>query len=215
MPQPHPKHLVVEDNDQKGAVIGLMRHHGVEWPQDENGWPVYIHVGNSAEEVLKRSTLSTRFKESGLQTLGIILDADEEFDARWQRIRAFCDDNFTRVPPQFPRQGLILQGSGTRFGAWVMPDNSSRGMIETFCMALVPSAAAQIWEAAVSSAAAARELGAPFRKVHTEKAQICTWLAWQDPPGERMGTAITRKILDPEAPSAAPFVAWFRELYEV
>jgi hypothetical protein len=78
-----PKHLVVEDHDQKGAVIGLMRHNGVVWPRDEAaGWPVYIHVGNSADEVLKRSSLSVRYKESNLRTLGVMVDADDEFEGR-------------------------------------------------------------------------------------------------------------------------------------
>jgi hypothetical protein len=88
-------------------------------------------------------------------------------------------------------------------------------MIETFCKFLIPDEAATIWQYALSVAGTAKQQGAPFREVHTEKANIHTWLAWQDPPGERMGSAITKKILDPNAPYAAPFSAWFKRLYEV
>jgi hypothetical protein len=45
------------------------------------------------------------------------------------------------------------------------------------------------------------------------KAFLYTWLAWQDEPGQHPGAALTRKILDPHAASAVPFVNWFRQLY--
>jgi hypothetical protein len=213
---PRPKHLVVEDNDQKGAVIGLMRHNGVPWPPfEDDGWPVYIYVAGSTDGVLKKSTLSTRFKESGLQTLGIITDADDNFPARWNRVKSFCQEVFAAVPTDCPDGGLILTNGGKKFGAWIMPDNKSSGMIETFCRMLIPNKAAPIWGHATAAAGQARTLGAPFRDVHVEKAHVATWLAWQDPPGERMGTAITMKVLDPAALSAAAFVKWFKELYEV
>jgi Protein of unknown function (DUF3226) len=213
---PRPKQLVVEDNDQKGAVIGLMRHHGIPWPREEEaGWPIYIDVGNSAEEVLKKSSLSARLKTSGLSTLGIMLDADDVFDSRWATIRAFCVENFTSVPSNFPADGLVLSEGGKRFGAWVMPDNRSGGMIETFCRALVPSHMENLWEHAVTSASQAKSKGAPFHDVHTEKAHMYAWLAWQHPPGERMGTAISKKLLNPISPTALPFVAWFKRLYEL
>lgn len=213
---PRPKQLVVEDNDQKGAVIGLMRHHGIPWPrQEEAGWPVYIDVGNSAEEVVKKSSLSARLKTSGLSTLGIMLDADDVFESRWASIRAFCLDNFAVVPTSCPADGLVLSENGKRFGAWIMPDNKSGGMLETFCKALVPPDMQHIWNLATQSANHARTKGATFHDVHTEKAHIYTWLAWQHPPGERMGTAISKKILNPVSPAAAPFVAWFKRLYEL
>jgi hypothetical protein len=141
-----------------------------------------IHVGYSTDEVFKRSALSVRFKESGLRTLGIILDADDEFDARWNRVRDFCLLYFATVPARCPDDGLALETDGKRFGAWIMPDNKSCGMIETFCKSLVPNDAATIWKHALSSVVDAKQKGAPFRDVHVEKANIYTWLAFQDPP---------------------------------
>jgi hypothetical protein len=211
-----PKFLVVEDHDQRGAVIGLMRHF-IPWPRnEEDGWPIYIDIGNSADEILRHASLSTRFKSSDLTALGVIVDADDNFVGRWDSLRRFCVTFFNHVPEDFPADGLILRNDeGKGFGAWIMPDNQSRGMIETFCKLLIPTAGEPIWNFALRTTAQAKDYGAPYRDAHEEKANIHTWLSWQDPPGERMGSAITKKILDPGAESANAFVKWFRKLYGV
>jgi hypothetical protein len=182
----------------------------------EDGWPVFINIGNSADEILKQAALSARIKSAEVNILGITVDANDKFDARWSRIRSFCNGFFNAVPQQCPTEGLILQNEdGKRFGAWIMPNNQSNGMVEDFCKLLVPTVAEPIWTFARASVTEARNRGARYRDAHQEKANIHTWLAWQDPPGERMGAAITKKILDPSAPSAKVFVRWFRELYRV
>jgi hypothetical protein len=48
-----------------------------------------------------------------------------------------------------------------------------------------------------------------------DKANLYTWLAWQDEPGQTPGHALTRKILDPSSPSALSFVKWFMALYSL
>jgi len=206
--------LIVEDRDQQGAVIGLMRHH-ISWPDKESeGWPAYIEVGNSATEILDLDFLDAKFKSSGLSVLGIMVDADDKFDVRWARIREFCAPRFKDVPAQLPETGLVVSDdAGRKFGAWIMPDNKSGGMLETFCRHLVPDSATQTWAHAEMSVQEARRRGAPWRDTHREKAHIHTWLAWQDPPGERMGIALTKKILDPTGSLAATFVSWFSSLY--
>jgi hypothetical protein len=96
-----------------------------------------------------------------------------------------------------------------------MPDNESEGCTEVFLRHLVPAQAETSWQHAVQSVIGARELGAPCRECHLPKAHLYTWLAWQDPPGQSPGIALTKKILDPTAPSAARFVTWFRLLYGI
>jgi hypothetical protein len=102
---------------------------------------------------------------------------------------------------------------GKRLGIWIMPDNVERGMMETFMTFLVPEQQQDVWQLAQSSSHQARGLGAQFREVHRDKATIFTWLAWQDPPGQSLGTALVQRALDPHAPYAGRFVAWFRQLY--
>ena len=89
--------------------------------------------------------------------------------------------------------------------------------METFLSFLVPNEpeATALWQHAEAAFAEAKRRNCPCRSTHDAKAKIHTWLAWQDPPGERLGLAVARKTLDPDAPYAAPFVAWFKRLYDL
>jgi hypothetical protein len=47
------------------------------------------------------------------------------------------------------------------------------------------------------------------------KAQLHTWLAWQDEPGTQLGLAVKRRYLQGDAPLAADFVHWLKRLFEL
>ncbi|MGA2869741.1 MAG: DUF3226 domain-containing protein, partial [Verrucomicrobiota bacterium] len=87
--------------------------------------------------------------------------------------------------------------------------------IEVFLKYLVPETAKNQWQHAVNSTAEARKLGCNYKDCHIDKANLYSWLAWQDEPGQYPGHALTRKVLDAKAPSAAPFVKWFLQLYSL
>jgi hypothetical protein len=211
---PNPNLLVVEDTDLKGVVIGLMKHY-IDWPDDKDSRPAEIIVGNSAREILKPGELSTCLKSSGVKTFGIVIDAEDNFDGHWGRIKEFCEKFFPPAPAEFPQGGLIVSNDKQRFGAWIMPDNASSGMVETFCHGLIPGEAKELWEFAATCIESAKEKGAKYKAVHVQKAHIHTWLAWQDPPGDRMGIALTREILRADVQCALAFAKWFKELYQV
>lgn len=97
-----------------------------------------------------------------------------------------------------------------------MPDNKVSGMLETFLQVLVPSTAEELLDYAKQSCTEAGKLGAKFKPYQLTKAEIYTWLAWQDEPGRQLHQAVQERILDPTSSSeAAGFVAWFRDLFEV
>ena len=208
-----PKQLLVEGQDDKFSVVGLMEHH-VGWPDRPTEPPVYIESVGSVSEILKASFLRTKLKESGLNALGVMIDADVEPTARWDSFRSTCARTFPDMPDVLPSGGLITQNaSGLRLGLWLMPDCSSSGMLESFLRHLVPEPDAPLWAHAESSFEAACRIGSPCRAAHSDKARIHTWLAWQDPPGESLGRALTRKTLDPTVKTATAFVAGFKQLY--
>lgn len=216
MSKGHPKRLSVEATDDQGAVIGLMQHF-VQWGSSRDQWPVIIEMAGSAKELLDSVYLSTLWKSSDLQILGVMVDANNSFQSRWDNIRNFCKAaNLKNVPKAVPREGLVLASDdGKKFGAWIMPDNASQGMLETLCCALIPTSGKPLWQHATVSAADARKIGAPYIDAHKQRAEIHTWLAWQDPPGERIGIALTSKKLDVSSKIAKPFVEWFVRLYEL
>ena len=57
--------------------------------------------------------------------------------------------------------------------------------------------------------------GTPFKDVHRTKAEIHTWLAWQDPTDLRLHEAVKHTVLDPARLESRPFVDWFKRLFGV
>ena len=117
------KVLIVEGVDDKHSVIGLMKSY-VDWPEEKARWPVYVELGNSASEILAPAFLTTHFKEAGVTTVGIMLDADNNPAGRYQSIRNTSSKFFTELPETMPVGGLVAKNLGRmRMGFWIMPDN--------------------------------------------------------------------------------------------
>ncbi len=196
------------------SVVGLMSAH-VPWPQGKLSAPVYIHMGNGAEEILKDCFLTTFLKSSVIKSFGVMLDADTKPRGRYIRIRSLASPFFPGMPSDLPNVGLVIENAAEKkqFGVWIMPDNKSEGGLETFLKHLVPNSAEPTWKHATESVQQAKRIGCGCRDPHVPKANLFTWLAWQDPPGQSPGESLTKKILDPLSPSANTFVSWFRKLY--
>ncbi|MBP0015818.1 MAG: hypothetical protein J7545_08395 [Roseofilum sp. SBFL] len=213
--KPNPKKLIVEGNEDLRVIPELIEAHGVIWEPIKNERVVEIIVADGDKKINKES-ISTRFKESGLTALGIIVDADQDLEGRWRSIRNFCLPSIADIPEQLPASGLIhITPENIRFGIWIMPDNQTQGMLETFLKYLVPDKSQTLWEYAQEVAQAAKKKEATFKSSHVDKANIYTWLAWQDPPGRQLHDAVKQKILDPNHPKAQDFVKWFKALYQL
>jgi hypothetical protein len=208
--------LLVEGRDEKFAIVNLVCAHGVPWPKEYTQRPVSVQECGGVTTILEADFISTHFQSSEVRNLGVVIDANDDFASRWNRLRERCRSCVADIPDALPIEGLIRNNAdGKRLGIWIMPDNSSAGMLENFLQHLVPAGQEPLWQFASSSTAEARSRGAPYRTAHEAKARIHAWLAWQDPPGQPFGTAMTQKILDVQSASSAPFVAWFRKLYEI
>ena len=192
-----------------------MGHH-TAWPKERV--PVSIEAAGSVDELLNRHYISAQLKSANLKNIGVIIDANDSFQSRWQSIRQLFESEFPNMPTALPSSGLIHSDSeGRQLGIWIMPNNSANGMIETFLSTLIDQSAQSnsIWQHAISSATQAKTLGCNFKDAHRDKANIHTWLAWQDTPGDAFGTAILRKTLNPHSPNAVGFVAWFMRLFQL
>lgn len=215
MALPDKKTLIVEGEDDKFAVIMLMAEY-IAWGNERKDWPVVVAPCGSYTVVLKPGYISAQIKSREIEIFGLLIDADDEFDTRWNKIRNQSKPFFPDIPEALPPEGLVLQNDeGKRLGLWMMPDNRSHGMIETFLCLLVPADTAAIWDLSKHAVEEARKAGAKFKECHRDKANIHTWLAWQEPPGESFGRAIMKNILNNRSPHALPFVEWFRRLYEL
>lgn len=50
---------------------------------------------------------------------------------------------------------------------------------------------------------------------YIHKAEIYTWLAWQDEPGRQIHQAIKHNILNPQDAKVQGFITWFKDLYDL
>jgi hypothetical protein len=207
--------MIVEGPDDLFSVVGLMRAH-VNWPDEKGNAPVWIDAAGGVEKILEQGYLDTKLMTPGLKILGVILDADTNPHGRYESFRNRCSRPLPGLPRDLPTEGLIAENADhQRLGLWIMPDNTSGGTLETFLRLLVPENSASLWQHAKESVATARTLGASCRECHIPKANLYTWLAWHDEPGQSPGIALTRKLLDPHSPSSGAFVRWFRDLYQL
>lgn len=213
---PNPNVLLVEGTDERLVIPELIEANGIIWGETYRDWIVEIVDMEGVSNLLRRGTIEAEIKASGVKALGIILDADQNIEANWNMVRERCLGEFPDIPAQIPAEGLVITNSDSlRLGIWMMPDNQSRGMFETFLMFLAPNTESDIHELVTRSVDEAASRNAGFRQVHRPKALVHTWLAWQDPPGEPLNHAIKEQLLSSTCPYAAPFVAWFKTLYQI
>jgi hypothetical protein len=209
----HPKVLLVEGKQDARVIPELIEANGVNWGTRNNPI-VYIRDYDGYQNLVDPDVISTELQASGLSALGIMIDADDNPLRRWQSIRSASLKSIPDIPEALPADGLIhLASSGIKFGIWIMPDNKMQGMLETFLAYMLPTGSEALWQFAQDTTQEAKRKGAIFIDPHLDKANIYTWLAWQNPPGRQLHQAIMERILNPNHPNAQRFVTWFRTLY--
>ena len=112
-----------------------------------------------------------------------------------------------------PDGTVVETADGKRIGIWVMPDNQSAGALEDFVAMLIADDDT-LWPKAQSDVDNIPEEDRRFKKTYHSKAQVHTWLAWQEEPGTRMGATFKKKYLDPAHPQAQAFANWMKRLLQ-
>ena len=213
MAEIHQKVLLVEGKQDVRVIPQLIEANGINWGTRRNP-VVYIRDYEGYQNLVDPDVISTELQASGLSVLGIIIDADDNPLGRWQSVRSASLKSIPDIPEALPEEGLIHIGTnGIKFGIWIMPDNKMRGMLETFLTYMIPTGNEALWQFAKKVVQDAKSQGAEFTDPHLDKANIYTWLAWQNPPGRQIHQAIMERILDPTHPNAQRFVTWFKTLY--
>lgn len=196
--------LLVEGKDDNHAVSALLKYHQL---------PVVfeIIVNDGIDPLLE--SIPVRLKQSGLEALGILVDADSDLNARWQSLRGILTQAGYSLPQMPDLGGTILREvDRPSIGIWLMPDNQLPGMLEDFAARLI-SPADPLWPCAQSVVDQIPQPERRFPVERTAKAKLHTWLAWQEEPGKPIGLAITTRYLDPNATQAAEFINWLQALF--
>ena len=197
--------LLVEGPDECHVVSKLLARYEIE--------PSFkIAPKGSFEEL--RSSIYNEVNAPKRRVLGILADANDHPDRRWQSIsdqlrRAACD-----VPNQCSSTGTIFPGPrGTRVGVWLMPDNQHQGELEDFVAGMIPEGE-PTWPRARQYIDDIPDCERKFRPGKLTRAYVHAWLATRREP-RPMGLAITAGDLLHDSPIAASFVDWLRMLFPI
>ncbi|MGH7411190.1 MAG: DUF3226 domain-containing protein [Candidatus Methylomirabilis sp.] len=196
--------IIVEGRDDRHVVRNLLYHHQLHEMFD-------FKDKDGIEKLL--DTLEEEIQATDVERLGIIIDADLDLSRQWARMTGIlirC--GYDAVPSAPDPAGTIVAGeNGQRIGIWIMPNNVLKGAVEDFVGHLIADGDG-LWPRAQESVNGIPEVERRFKPTYVSKAQIHTWLAWQEEPGTRMGEAFTKRYLDPTRPQAQAFIGWIRKL---
>jgi hypothetical protein len=211
--------LLVEGATERRAIPELVEANGVIWEISPKTPIVFIddYAGGDTK-VVKPTVISNELNVASRKALGLIIDADNNCTDRWQSVKNACLKFIPDLPQDIPPQGLVhdtfkKNGKPVKFGVWIMPDNKTSGMLETFLAYLIKNESEALWQYSQQVVSEAKNKGADYKLSHVDKANIHTWLAWQDEPGNQLHIAVKKKVLDPQHPKAEVFVNWFKTLY--
>lgn len=199
--------LLVEGSDDQHVVWALCSKHNL---------PITFDVLDNRGVGNLLKSISVWLKTSSLETLGMILDADEEIAKRWQEVKDRLERSGYELPDEPARGGTILRQEGLPvIGIWLMPNNASSGMLEDFLKLLIPEDDQLLPEAERTlDRLESRQING-YKHVHRAKSLLHTWLAWQNSPGMPIGVAITHSYLDTNSDLGYQFVDWLKELFDV
>jgi hypothetical protein len=199
------KILLLEGADDDHSIRAIKGQHHITKE-------LFEHVNCDGVENLLDKNLRNALKSDSVHTIGIVLDADTDLNARWNALKAKLIDHVD-LPIPFPKEGLVIQGKYKRIGVWIMPNNQVNGMLEDFLAELVP-ADDPLLPIAKETLATIESRGLnKYSSIHQSKALMHTWLAWQEQPGRPFGQAITNHSLTTNPELCQRFIAWLKLLF--
>lgn len=200
------KILLVEGNDDLHIFSSLFAKYKIPKTFD-------IEDKNGISNILSAIPLYIKAQQTHI---GIVVDADEDINTRWLSIVNQLEPFGYNIPQKPSYQGSILKMEGfPKVGIWIMPNNQLSGMIEDFMAYLVPENDLLLEKAGAVLAELELQKINKYKAKHKSKAQIHTWLAWQEAPGTPMGAAITKKYFDPNNKEAKIFIKWIKDLFDI
>lgn len=212
--------LIVEGDNDMHALTNLCLKRGLKNPLGYEGghkFNEFIKKGDGIESALK--VLKASLDEISLTNIGIVVDADEiGAEGRWQSIRNVLAEKYqpeTLDAAEAQTGPKYISENGMPFiGIWVMPDNMNVGFLEHFLSHLIP-ADQLVWSHAISTV---DDLYTKSFNILTAakkaKAELHTWLAWQEEPGKPFGIALKAGYFDHQSPAADHFVDWFTQTFQ-
>lgn len=206
--------LLVEGHDDRVVIEKLLARRKLKFEE------FAIHNCEGVNKLLK--VLPTAILVGTYEVIGVIVDADEDIDARWRSVKKILvNAGYGDVPAEPVKAGTVIRDEDNdlpKIGVWLMPDNRERGAIEDFIRLLIPNDDPLLPEAETMIHRLIAETLNRFKPIHRSKALIHTWLAWQRRPGLTLGAAVTSRVARHSAHllddgKASDFIEWLKRLF--
>lgn len=221
MPAVERSSLHVEGNDDGHVIRHLLHRHGIDCPM--RGMHMAAHGSTTSAPEIKAAgdvqnvldAIRPAVSVSNGRAVGFVLDADMMPQNRWDAVCDRLQGFGLELPSKIPNEGFVddIPAFKARVGVWIMPDNRNSGALEQFLQSLVDQQDTLL-PLAETATANAKKKGARFSDAKLRKAVLHTWLAWQEEPGLRYGTAIGARYFRHDPPTAQAFVAWYRSVFD-
>ena len=191
-------------------VEGLDDRHVVQHLQDRtSSAPSFDIQDKEGIDNLLRF-IEPEIRVPGRAAVGIVADANDSPDARWDAISHRLREAGVEPPEARPPDGMIVDGL-PRVGVWLMPDNQRSGELEDFVQEMIPSGD-PAWPLAKGYIRDIPKEARKFPARKTSRAELHAWLATREEPG-RMGSAIGRRDLQTDGPLCSAFLEWIERLF--
>lgn len=196
--------LLVEGNDDQHVIWALCEKYTITQSFD-------VIDCRSITELNKQ--IPIRFKQSGIKTIGIIVDADTNLKGRWDSLKSILEKQGFILPNEIALDGSIVHNNNVTVGVWIMPNNNLNGMLEDFISFLVPKEDKLLPIVTSTLNNIEAENLNLYSLTHKSKAIIHTWLSWQESPGTPMGLSITKKYLNTNEETCVKLINWLNQLF--
>ena len=147
----------------------------------------------------------------GRKAVGILVDANDDLDARWSAVANRLRAENIEVPSSPERTGTIID-STPRVGIWLMPNNTSPGELENFVSELIPDDD-PVWSLSENYIDGIPQAHRKFTEKKILRAKIHAWLATREDP-RQMGAAIGARDLHVDGTLSTAFANWLQRLFE-
>ena len=202
MPAAPERVLLVEGPDDKHVVRHLCECHS-DIPAFE--------IQDKGGIVPLADAIEGEIKVSGRQSVGVLVDANDDPGARWQSITDRLRAADVDPPARMSAEGSVIPGR-PRVGIWLMPNNHNPGEIEDFVHTLIPNDD-PVWPLATQYIDGIPPEYRRFAEAKVSRAKIHAWLAAGEEP-RLMGAAIGTGALSAHGTLALNLVNWLRALFD-
>jgi hypothetical protein len=210
--------VLVEGSDDLHFLLHLLYHHGFAQTDLFPGehWAVMrSDSGDRVEFKFKdgftklASDLRLEITPTHLKRIAIVVDTDSDLNSRWDAVRNAIARSGLASPDEIQQTGVVIREPDKPIlGAWLMPDNVRPGYLEHLLAEMIDDAD-RLWPYAISCVQNLDTIERRFPPVRTKKAEVHTWLAWQEVPGARLSEAVVRHYVRPNCDAAQRFINWF------